>query len=71
MLCDAIDECAAKTASALQSLSTNHDPPPPAFQLTHSFDNYYFEIRPPLVKSYGVEPRFRICTRVEIVGPGS
>jgi hypothetical protein len=38
MLCDAIDECAAKTASALQLLSTNHDPPPLAFQLTHSFD---------------------------------
>jgi hypothetical protein len=40
MLCDAIDECAAKTVSALQSLSTNHDPPPPAFQLTHSFDKF-------------------------------
>jgi hypothetical protein len=28
MLYDAIDECAAKTASALKSLSTNYDPPP-------------------------------------------
>jgi hypothetical protein len=43
MLCDAINECAAKTASALQSLSTNHDPPPPAVQLTHSFDSWEVE----------------------------
>jgi hypothetical protein len=38
ILCDAIDECAAKTANALQFLSTNHDPPP-AYQSTHSFDS--------------------------------